>query len=152
MDKEPATLDPGGDSPGRTLSRGPARILWLLIGCLSLVVGGIGVVVPGLPTTVFMIVAASCFARSVPRFERWILALPGVGPLVRDYRRGLGMPRRAKRAAVTTILVMSGVSAGVLVNSLVVRGSIVVVAIVGVWYLIWRVPTRLADRTNAPDE
>jgi len=142
MDREQAASGVGESNPGPALSRGPVRLLWLLIGCLSVAVGGIGVVVPGLPTTVFMIIAASCFARSMPRFERWILDLPGVGPLVRDYRNGLGMPRRAKRLAVATIMVMSGVSAGLLVNSPAVRGVVVAVALGGIWYLIRRVPTR----------
>ena len=49
-------------------------------------IGSVGVVVPGLPTTVFFIVAAACFSRSSSRFEQWVLTRPYVGPMVRDYR------------------------------------------------------------------
>lgn len=126
------------------LSRGPARILWLLLGCTSVGLGGIGIFVPGLPTTVFMIIGASCFARSSPRFEQWILHLPAIGPAVRDYRNGLGMPRRAKKLAVTSILLMCALSAGLLIDLLLVRVLVVIVGLVGIWFVGWRVPTREA--------
>ena len=121
---------------------GASRIVWLAAGMVAVGIGGIGVVVPGLPTTVFFIVAASCFARSSPRFERWVLDLPGIGPMVRDHRGGLGMPRRAKVVA----LAMMGVA--ILLSCLALRGRPVVVAVlvvvglVGAAYILWRVPTR----------
>ena len=124
------------------LSRGPIRFLWLILGFVSVGLGGVGVVIPGLPTTVFMLIGASCFARSSPRFEKWILDLPGVGSMVGDYRRGLGMPRRAKVFAISMIVVASGISAGLLINQLVVRLIVAAVGLVGVWFVGLRVPTR----------
>ena len=123
-------------------SRKPARIFWAVIGCISVAFGGMGIVVPGLPCTVFMIIGASCFARSVPRFEQWILDLPTIGPMVKDYRSGLGMPRRAKQMAISIIVITSGVSAGILINSLVVRLVVIGVGLAGVLYILKRVPTR----------
>ncbi len=126
------------------------RWVWFAGGWAAVAVGGIGVVVPGLPTTVFFIIAASCFARSSPRFERWVLNLPRVGPLVRDHRAGLGMPRRAKAWAVGMMVVFAGASAlaaGHPAVSLTITG----LAAVGVWYVTSRVPTRervLAAATN----
>ena len=89
-----------------------------------------------------MIIGASCFARSVPRFEQWILDLPAIGPMVKDYRSGLGMPRRAKQMAISIIVITSGVSAGILINSLVVRLVVIGVGLAGVLYILKRVPTR----------
>ena len=126
----------------RPLSRGPVRFLWLVLGFVSVGVGGVGVVVPGLPTTVFMVIGASCFARSSPRFEKWILDLPAIGPMVGDYRRGLGMPRRAKVLAISMIVVACGISAGLLINRLVVRLVVAAVGLVGVWFVGLHVPTR----------
>jgi uncharacterized membrane protein YbaN (DUF454 family) len=115
--------------------------LWFIGGLVSVGLGGFGVIVPGLPTTVFFIVAAACFSRSSPRFEQWVLNLPGIGRTVRDYRAGLGMPRRAKIIAVTMILVVSTVSA-VLVGIWPVGVAILALGVIGAAYVTFRVPTR----------
>ncbi len=120
---------------------GLARWLWFALGWVAVAVGGVGIVVPGLPTTVFFIIAASCFARSSPRFERWVLGLPTIGPMVRDYRAGLGMPRKAKVFAIVTIAVVCSISA-VLIGSLTLRLIVLALGLVGCCYVAWRVPTR----------
>jgi len=128
------------------------RWVWFVAGWVAVALGAIGVVVPGLPTTVFFIIAASCFARSSPRFERWVLNLPKVGPLVRDHRAGLGMPRRAKFWAVGTMLVFAGASA-VMAGNAILSVSIAGLAAIGAWYVTYRVPTRervLAARAVEP--
>tara|TARA_B100000686_G_C16538903_1_gene836360 strand:- start:169 stop:594 length:426 start_codon:yes stop_codon:yes gene_type:complete len=126
----------------KKLARGPSRYLWMLIGCISVIVGAVGVVVPGLPTTVFMIIAASCFARSNPRFEKWILNLPTIGPLVKDYRNGLGMPRKAKIFAVTTISVVCCISSFLLIENLLIRIVVLVVGIIGICFILLKIPTQ----------
>lgn len=118
-----------------------ARGAWFGAGWLAVAIGGIGVVVPGLPTTGFMIIAAACFARSSPRFERWVLQLPGVGKSVADYRSGAGMPKRAKITAISMMVVAISISVGFFLDNIVVRVSVVVIGIVGVWYIARRVPT-----------
>jgi hypothetical protein len=49
------------------------RWLWFGLGWVAVAVGSVGIVVPGLPTSVFFIIAAACFSRSSPRFEQWVL-------------------------------------------------------------------------------
>jgi uncharacterized membrane protein YbaN (DUF454 family) len=117
------------------------RWVWFVAGWLAVAVGGIGIVVPGLPTTVFFIIAAWCFSRSSPRFEQWVLDLPRIGPMVRDHRAGLGMPRRAKFWAVGTMIFFAGGSA-LMVRHPVVSPAILALVAVGAWYVIRRVPTR----------
>jgi uncharacterized membrane protein YbaN (DUF454 family) len=129
----------GPERPRRR--RGVVRVLWIAAGLVCVAIGGIGIVVPGLPTTVFFVAATWCFARSSPRLEAWVLGLPGVGQLVDDYRAGLGMPRRAKVVAIVSIVVFSSLGIVVL-DVLWARITLGVVAAVGVVYVAWRVPTR----------
>lgn len=118
------------------------RPLYLLVGFTCVGVGWVGLITPGLPGTVFFIGAAWCFSRSSPRMERWVLNLPGVGQLVDDYRKGLGMPRRAKRIAITCIVAACTLSAGFVIDPTWVRIVVAVTGLVGVWYVGWKVPTR----------
>ena len=134
-------------APPHPLVRGA----WMGAGLVLVGLGALGAVVPGLPTTVFFIGAAACFARSSPRLERWVLGLPHVGPLVRDYRSGLGMPRRAKVVASVAIAVAVTLSAFAL-PSWGVRLAVVALGLVGIGYVTLRVPTRervLAAREGA---
>jgi uncharacterized membrane protein YbaN (DUF454 family) len=117
------------------------RWLWLVIGWSAVALGTLGIVVPGLPTTGFFVLAASCFAKSSPRFERWILSLPRVGPLVRDYRAGLGMPRRAKVWAVSMLSVAVFASAVFALHHMLPRAIVVGLGLVGAWVILWRIPT-----------
>ncbi len=123
------------------------RPLYLVAGLLFVGLGWIGLVTPGLPGTVFFVSAAWCFSRSSPRLERWVLNLPGVGPMVSDYRDGLGMPRKAKMIAVTCIVAACMFSAGFAIGIWWVRILIVVLGAVGVWFVGVHIPT--SERVRA---
>ena len=118
------------------------RAGWLAMGLVCVGVGSLGVVVPGLPTTVFFIAAAACFSKSSPRLEAWVLGLRGIGPMVRDHRAGLGMPRRAKVVATTCIAVFVGLALWLAIEHPALRGVVAAAALVGVAVIWWRVPTR----------
>jgi uncharacterized protein len=120
------------------------RLAFLTCGFLAVGLGTVGIVVPGLPTTGFFVLAAACFARSSPRFERWVLDLPGVGPLVRDHRAGLGMPRRAKVVAIGMMLTACSLSSWA-IGSPAAAAVILGAGAIGTWYVGWRVPTREAE-------
>ena len=142
-------------TPDRVARRAVVRWWWILVGFVSVGIGSIGIVVPGLPTTVFFIVAAWCFGRSSPRFEQWVLGLPTIGRMVQDHRDGLGMPRRAKVVAVT--MMVTAVSISVAFNwgreALVI--GLVIAGLVGSAVVTWRVPTRekvLAERAALVDQ
>lgn len=83
-------------APPRPRSGRLARGLWLSAGLLLVGVGIVGIFVPLLPTTDFMLLALPCFARSSPRLEAWLLNHPRFGPGLRAWRNERAIPRRAK--------------------------------------------------------
>jgi len=117
------------------------RFVYLASGLGFVAIGGVGVVVPGLPTTVFFIMAAWCFSKSSRRLEEWVLNIPGFGPAVRAYRAGYGMPRRAKVMAISCMVFFVGLAAGFLIGNLTVRLIVAAAGVIGVWYVGLRVPT-----------
>jgi uncharacterized protein len=79
----------------------PARLLYAGLGWCAVALAIAGVVLPGLPTTVFVLAASYCFSRSSARFERWLRENRWLGPSVQRFAPGGGMPASAKRAALT---------------------------------------------------
>jgi uncharacterized membrane protein YbaN (DUF454 family) len=90
------------------------RWLYIAIGWVFVVSGMIGVVVPGWPTTIFIILATYFFARSSPRFYNYVMNHRIFGSLIRDWRDGKGMTARAKTIAVTTIVLTISLSISVI--------------------------------------
>ncbi len=136
----------------RTLLSGLGRAAWIGVGLVAVAVGGIGVIIPGLPSTIFFLFAAWCFARSNERLERWVLDLPGVGPLVRDARAGLGMPRRTKWSAVAIMWAAIALSTLVLRDRPVGLTVVAALGVMGTLCILVVVPTRervLAQRAAA---
>jgi uncharacterized membrane protein YbaN (DUF454 family) len=80
------------------------RILWLLAGLTAVAVAAVGVVVPLLPTTPFLLVAAFAFARSSERLTKWLREHGTFGPLINNWHRDGSIDRKAKRAAIIVIV------------------------------------------------
>lgn len=125
--------------------RRTARAAWAAAGAVGVGLGTLGIFVPGLPTVGFFVFAAWAFSRADPRLEQWVLDRPGVGPMVRDHRAGLGMPRRAKVLAISMLVVSCTISVVFAVEHLPVRAAIALAGGVGVAWILWRVPTREAE-------
>jgi uncharacterized membrane protein YbaN (DUF454 family) len=119
------------------------RAGWAAVGIMCVALGAVGVIVPGLPTTVFFIGAAACFARSSPRLEAWVLGLPTIGPAVADYRAGRGMPRRAKVIALSMMTIAVATSVALL-PSWPIRAVVMALGLIGA-VAIARIPTRTSS-------
>ncbi len=117
-----------------------SRLFWIPVGLLCVGIGFLGVILPLLPSTVFFVAAAAAFAKSSPRLEAWLLDLPLVGRLVRDYRAGLGMPMRAKVTAISMLCAAVLLSAW-RIDLGWVRLVVLLAGLVGV-VVILRVPTQ----------
>ena len=72
---------------------------WRVLAALALLLGTIGIVLPGLPTVPFYLVAAWAGSKGWPRLEQWLLAHQHYGPLIEQWRRRRAVPRRAKYLA-----------------------------------------------------
>jgi uncharacterized membrane protein YbaN (DUF454 family) len=73
------------------------RIPYACLGGLMVALGFIGAFVPVMPTTIFLILASWCFARSSPRLEAWLLAHPHFGPTLSAWNATGAVPRAAPR-------------------------------------------------------
>jgi uncharacterized membrane protein YbaN (DUF454 family) len=83
----------------------PARSPWVRWLCLAggagcVLIGGVGIFVPILPTTPFLLLAVACFARSSQRLHCAILQHPWAGPLIRDWELRRSLPRKVKQGAI----------------------------------------------------
>jgi uncharacterized membrane protein YbaN (DUF454 family) len=86
------------------------RAAFAALGVLCVALGIIGVFVPGLPTTEFIIGASYLFARSSPALEGWLERNRWLGPPLRRFRETRGMPRKAKALALVSMWTGVGIS------------------------------------------
>lgn len=96
------------------------RIILLIIGWLAMALATLGVILPLLPTTPFLLLAAWCFARSSPRFHHWLLHRSLFGPYLRHWQKHRALPPKAKGRMVVFTVITFAVSLW-LVNILWVR-------------------------------
>lgn len=112
--------------------------LWRTVACITLLLGVIGVVVPGLPTVPFLLLSAWSAGKGWPRLELWLLAHPSFGPPLKRWREQGAVPRKAKYLAIM-MMTMSAflllLSAAPLWLKLVLPAFLCAVAI---W--LWRRP------------
>lgn len=79
------------------------KTLFVVLGALSLLLGLVGIFVPLLPTTPFLLLAAALWVRSSPRLYDWLLAHRRLGPYIRQFRENRAIPLRAKIYSVTLL-------------------------------------------------
>ena len=122
------------------------RLLWIILGSTFVAIGTIGIFVPGLPTTVFMILAAACYIRSSEKLYNWLIQNKTFGKYIKDFREGKGMPRRAKIIAQTTMTIFIGLAvipiSPISVPNNTIRIAVLIAGLIGFWYVGFRVPTQ----------
>ncbi|MBP3763268.1 MAG: YbaN family protein [Bacteroidales bacterium] len=121
------------------------RILYIAAGLLCVGLGTLGVVVPGLPTTPFLLLASWLFYRSSPRLQQWLLA-SWLGKYIRSYHRRGGMTATQKAGAVGVMVVMVALSTLFFIPAGSVARIIVPIAgAVGALTVIFAVPNAKND-------
>jgi uncharacterized membrane protein YbaN (DUF454 family) len=86
------------------------RVILASLGVVCIALGVVGVFVPGLPTTEFVLAASFLFARSSPRLQHWLESNRWFGPTLRRFRETRGMPRKTKMLALASMWIGLGVS------------------------------------------
>lgn len=82
-----------------------ARAFWFILGTICLTFGAVGIVLPILPTTPFLLAAAACYYKSSPRMHKWLLNNKWFGEYIKNYTEGKGIPKRTKFIALTVLWV-----------------------------------------------
>ena len=111
------------------------RLLWAMAGILFIAVGAIGIVLPLLPTTPFLLMAAYCFARSSPKLHDWLLNHRSFGPLISNWDRYGSIDRRSKCIAMIVILMTLGISVAIGVPWWALAAQTLVLTIVSTFIL-----------------
>ncbi len=114
--------------------------LLMVIGSLSVVLGVVGIFLPLLPTTPFLLLAAACFVRSSPRFYQWLVQHPRLGNYILHYLNGEGLPKRAKWLTIAMIWSTISISALFFVHIFWVKCLLFIIAASVSIYLL-RLPT-----------
>jgi uncharacterized membrane protein YbaN (DUF454 family) len=110
-------------------------------GLICVAIGVVGLVLPVLPTTPFLLVAAACFARASPTFYRRLVRSPSFGPLILEWRRHRSIPYRAKLTAIALFVVFLGTSVILFVRPPWLQAAL---GLFGCIMVVWlyRIPSR----------
>ncbi|MCJ2533065.1 MAG: YbaN family protein [Candidatus Thermoplasmatota archaeon] len=119
-----------------------ARLLWTTAGTLSLAVGVVGIILPVLPTTPFVLIAAACYLRGSKRMYDKLVKNRYFGGYLRDYMEGRGMSKRATIVSMSSLWILILLSVVFATNDLIIRAVLIVVAIAVTIHLL-----RLRTRT-----
>ncbi len=113
----------------------PIRAAWFALGVVALCLGAVGVVLPLLPTTPFVLLAAFAFAQSSERWHDWLCNHQVFGPIIADWRAHRAIDRRAKIAAVLSMIAVLGISVALDVGPVLLAVQVVVLAAVAAFVL-----------------
>jgi len=117
------------------------QIMYAAMGTLFLVTGIVGIFLPILPTTPFLLLATACYARSSRRFYNWLMNHPVFGPMIIEWRTYRSIPWRIKLVAMVTMFLTFGSSIVFFIRD----GRLqLALAFFGVMMLIWlyQIPSR----------
>lgn len=120
------------------------RVLYTVLGLVSLGLGFIGVGVLGIPTFDFILLAAFFFAMGNERLHSWLLSHKWFGPMIRDYREGKGFTIRMKVTGVIAVALSFGLTVGLAVRNPYWAAGLVALGLAICIYIVTR-PTKAAS-------
>jgi uncharacterized protein len=117
------------------------RALLLIAGTFSLGLGAIGIFLPILPTTPFLLISAACYMRSSERMHKWILSNRWFGEYIRNYQEGKGIPLKTKILAMTVLWGAILYSAFIALDEILIAQIALLIIALGVSLHLVRLPT-----------
>ena len=117
------------------------KIILVILGTISLALGIIGIFVPGLPTTAFLLLTAALYMRSSDRLYRKLVSNRYLGPYILEFQKNKGMTRRMKIHAIGTMWFMISISCIFFIHSMTLILIIIGVGIIGTIVMGFLVPT-----------
>ncbi len=120
----------------------PLRIVMMASGWVCLILGFIGIFLPLLPTTPFVLLAAYCFSKSSPRLHHWLIHQPRLGPMIQNWEQHGSISQNAKVTATVLMIGLFSLSLLLLNFSLLLKGVLVCIG-TSVLCFIWTRPLPL---------
>ena len=115
--------------------------LWIIAGSLFLGLGVLGIFVPGLPTTPFLLLAAGCYLRGSDRLYQRLIIHPRLGRYIQEWQETKGLSRKVKMRSLLLMWVMILLSVTLLIKTWVPRIIILVIGLIGTIVMGWVLPT-----------
>lgn len=119
-----------------------AKALYGFAGGVSLLLGVIGIFLPGLPTTPFVLLAAACFAKASPRVHQWMLQHQLLGPMLRNWHEHRSLTRKTKSIAIVSMVLMLSISMWSFSGRLWIQLALLALGAIGA-AMVLRIPTRV---------
>jgi hypothetical protein len=127
----------------------PLRYLLIALGFTAVGLAVVGIFVPILPTTPFLLLAAFLFGRSSPRFYKWLHTNRWFGAYLMNYRAGRGLPLREKILTISALWLAILLSVAFALSSWWARGSLLLIATAVTIHLL-RIPTYRPSTKGTP--
>jgi uncharacterized membrane protein YbaN (DUF454 family) len=125
----------------------PLRALLVILGTLSVALGILGMLLPVLPTTPFLLLAAACYARSSEKFYDWLITNRWFGSYIKNYREGRGIPRKQKALTLSFLWLTIGLTVTLGISQWWLR-TILIATALGVTIYLLRVKTYKPESTT----
>jgi uncharacterized protein len=117
------------------------KTLLLVGGTVSLVLGAVGIFLPILPTTPFLLLSAACYLRSSERMYKWLLGNRWFGEYIKNYQEGRGIPAKTKMVALAILWAAIFYSTLMVVDEILIAQIALLAIAIGVSVHLVRIPT-----------
>ena len=129
------------------------KILFIVVGSLSFSLGAVGIVIPGLPTTPFMILSSIMFLNSSERLYLWLTTHERFGKYILDFKQGKGITFKTKIYAQTMMLLTMSFSlipiSPAFIENIIIRVVLFISAVFSFWLVGFKIPTNKSFKNES---